>query len=57
MPCFDYEEVECSRCHRKVIDEYCIIKEKIVCGSCIEKELNECDIEEKYLNKLEEYKQ
>lgn len=55
MACFDYEEVECSRCHRMTIDEYSIIKDKVVCGSCIEGELNECETKEEYENKLKEF--
>jgi hypothetical protein len=44
MVCFDYEEVECSKCHHKTIDEYNVIKGKIVCGSCIEAEQNICEV-------------
>ena len=40
MVCFDYEEVECSKCHRKVIDEWSIIDNKILCGECIEGLIN-----------------
>lgn len=57
MVCFDYDEVECSRCYKITIDEYSIIKGKIVCGDCIEGELNECETKEEYENKLKEFQE
>jgi len=37
MVCFDYEEVECSVCHEKLMDGYQIIDDKIVCDECLSK--------------------
>jgi formylmethanofuran dehydrogenase subunit E len=38
MGCFDYEEVECSVCHEKLVDGYQTIDNKVVCDECYSKQ-------------------
>lgn len=36
MVCFDYEEVKCAVCNKKMVDGYFEINGKIICDECLE---------------------